>query len=1019
MAPQWHDLARCEVAERRRKIEAELLQSELHDAERVAQAFSSLLDHVEFVMAADRVVAHLHGVASPGRAALAMEDWVATMHAERGHSAPLFVEPALSIMLTLAGASTRAARHLATFPWIAIELANGPIDESRDFSAALAPAIGQPQFDARLRRFRTRQLLRIALRELRGDDLRETAEEIADVAQVCMNAATEHHLRGLVEEHGPLSPPNAYAVIGMGKLGGRELNFSSDIDVIYFYEHDEGGAGDLTAHGFFVKLFERAQRSLSEVTEHGFVFRVDADLRPEGKKGALANSLASAERYYQAWGRTWERAAWIRARPVAGDPEFGAQVMEMMRPFVYRRAFDLEAIESIVSMKRRVDAERGRRGRSKIKQGRDLKLGLGGIREIEFFVQAHQLLHGGRNERLREVNTLVALQQLEAAGLVSAKVRAELGDAYLLLRRVEHRVQFVEEQQTHRLPTSAEALDPIARSLGYETGVALDAALRDRMAAVHEIFASLQPAAREEEPIPTAIIVAADPETDEDDRGSALRELGAAAPFAAAANIEAAARHPRSPFHPRAPHEGTQLARALLFECWRSPDFDRALRHLPDLVRGAIVHRGLFEQLRRPSLRRGVARVLGASDLLARILTSSPSLLPHVLIGEGLPTATALRAELDERLGAIGDDIESALSVLRSVKQESTLRTAMADMADLIDTEEVGHRLGDVAEALIHAALGLARRSMVERFGMPLGADLVVVAGGTLGAFEMGYRTDLDLSFVYTGSGETTGGKRGKIRCAEYFTRLVQRFLQFLTLRTAQGDLYPVDMRLRPSGSQGPLVTSLERFEAYHQQAAQLWERQALVRCRTVAGPAPMRARVDDAIANAVYGLGPVADGRAQIARMRDRMLHERTKRRRGNGRDIKLGPGGLVEVEFLVQHLLIEHGRAVPSIRATSTRQALRKLQDAGLLAPDVAAVLLTGYDTLRKTQNWLRIAYDEMLDWVSFDAETLRSLALAVGWQGDEAGQHLARALEEQTAQIHAIYERLVGTSTSSNGR
>ncbi|MCA9550342.1 MAG: bifunctional [glutamate--ammonia ligase]-adenylyl-L-tyrosine phosphorylase/[glutamate--ammonia-ligase] adenylyltransferase [Myxococcales bacterium] len=1030
----WLATGALELDARAERIRPHLLALELADAKTLVRPFAELLGLPIFALAADRVLAHLARAASPRRALLALQDCVQNMEASRGDASPLFVEPILALVVELAGASGRAARVLAADPALAVELAGRLAPEAhadaepfeRHMERILRRTAGDTvAFDRALRRFRNRQMLRLALWELRDTDVRLTAAEVADLASASLQAALQHHLAILEAQHGKVEPPCGCVVMGMGKLGGRELNYSSDIDVIYVYEHDQGRAGELSSHQFHVKLFERVTTSLAAITEHGMVFRVDLDLRPEGRPGPLANSLASAERYYETWGRTWERAAWIKARAVAGDAELGDRVVESMRPFVYRKSFDLEAIKGIVEMKASIDRAQRQAKFSALSKGLDLKLGKGGIREIEFFVQAHQLLHGGRNPQLRLTNTLETLATLEAAGLVNAKTREVLTDAYLFLRKVEHRIQIVEEQQTHTLPSDAQELKALARSLGFTTPAALKKALDGHMRQVHEHFSGLLGKVEEDEgPDPKAEQVA-NPELDPEARAALLAELGARAPESALANLDTALRFSGSPLHPHASPSDRAIGLAFLEECLASPSVDRALTHLPDLVRRLAIHRSYLSELKRPEVRRGIARVLGASDLLARILTSNPALLSQVLLAASLPVTDALKANLQSRLAQAGDDVELAMAILRIFKQEETLRTALADLAGQLQPEEAPARLTALAEVLVQANLQLAFDDITARFGVPEDpeAGLVVIAGGTLGAREMGYRSDVDLSFIYRGEGETTGGTRGPVGVSELYTRVVQRFVTFLTMRLPQGDLYPVDMRLRPSGSQGPLVATLRNFQDYHQRQAHLWERQALVRSRVIAGPPEVAAQVQAVLHHATYDGEWAPDTADRIHEMRLRMKRERIsgKIKKGAGRflDLKLGNGGLVEVEFLVQCLLLEHGKADPSLRQPCTRDALAALAEAGLFPPERAERLIRAQDFLRRLQNWVRLAHDEMLDHVDLEPSRLRTLALAVGYAGETAAELMRKDLLEDTAAIHEAYREVLGRGSGPNTR
>lgn len=1020
----WRRIAERPEKERAVLFAPRLAELGLSDAALPA-AFARLSSRPEFPSAAGRVALSLRSAASPERAVHALEDAVSALTELRGDASPLLVDVVLRPFVLLAGSSVSAARRMAKDPGLAIEL--GARAESllpkADFAGDIeqiltASGTDTERFDRLLRRFRHRRMLSIALRELRGADLRETSREISDLAAAALEASLLHHRSVLEAKVGALHPRCPCVIMGMGKLGGRELNFSSDVDLIFFYEHDEATAGELTAHQFHVKILERVIASMSRVTEHGFVFRVDMNLRPEGKRGALANSLASAERYYETWGRTWERAAWVRARAVAGDLAFGAVVQEMMRPFVWRRSFDLKAIEEIVGMKEKIDEARRLAALSPLGGGLDLKLGVGGIREVEFFVQAQQLLHGGRDPMLRSANTLEALAALETRGLVSARTRQTLTSAYLLFRRVEHRVQIVDDQQTHHLPESAEEQAVLARSLQLGSAEALRAALGAAMEEVHEHFAGLMGVATDEEPMPAEVDLLLSRELEGPAQDEVWRGLGFLEPPAAQAALDAASRFPASPFHPRASAEAHRVARRMLFECSRSPSPDRALRHLPDLLRAASVHRANLDELSRPDLVRGVTRVLGASDLLARILVASPGLVSHVLLPKALPPLPQLAAEAEARVQAVASDPEESLGVLRSLKQEETLRTALFDMAGLIEAPAVGERLSGLAELLIEQGLKLALAQTEERYGVPTQADgapaeVCLVGGGTLGAREMGYRTDVDLSVIFRGDGETSGGARGRVGVGEFYTRVVQRLLQILTLRTPQGDLYPVDMRLRPSGTQGPLVASLRSFQSYHEQTAQLWERQALVRSRTVAGSEALRRVVDDAIAKATYGTPVPPDAASLIRDMRERLAKEN---RRGvepeSVIDLKHGDGGLMELDFLVQYLLLEHGHRHPELRATGSRLALLRLGERGLLRAEVAERLVLAQERLRRVQNWLRITHDEMLDRVLLqNAHGLTVLARTVGYGGEDAGRRLVQELRADMAFVHAVWVAELG--------
>ena len=956
--------------------------------------------------------------------ALAQPDIGNPLRAARTLAAALVKNPevlacpdGIEAAVDLAGSSDWAARLLAARPqWLSGICRGAAALEGRppapaaqrygvEASKIVRHADGNTElFETELRRFRTQEALRIALRELRGADVRSTAAELAEFASVALQAALDHHYPKLVESVGPLSPPCRHLVVGLGKLGGRELNFSSDIDVLYLYEHDEGGTEHLSNHQFFVRLFERVTNSLSRLTEHGRVFRVDIDLRPEGRTGALCNSLASLERYYETWGRTWERAVWIKARPVAGDLDLFTELAQFIRPFVYRSTRDLAAVEGVLEMKGQIDAQR-RRARLNT-GGFDLKLGKGGIREIEFFAQGQQLLFGGRDPRLRCAGTLAALHALEVAGRINPRHREMLANAYVFLRRVEHRVQLAEDRQTHKLPAGP-ALSELARSLACGSSRELRSVLESHAEGVHTLFVGLMGAVDDEPPTPKAVEQLLDATTAADAQLQVLAELGSRSPHSARANLAAAVRIPRSPFHPAAPERMARLGRQLLADCLRSPDVDRALKHLPDLLRAVLYHGAYLEQLNRADLRRGVARVLGSSDLLARILVSNPPLLSGVLFAGRLPGPEALAESVAECIEL--DEPERTLVKLRVLKQEEILRVAMGELAGAVTPAETQLRLTHLAERILEGTFRLALLEAEQRYGPPQdpGAALVLLAGGTLGARELGYRSDVDLSALYVGEGETKGGERSPVAISELYTRVIQRMLSFLTLRMPQGDLYPVDMRLRPSGSQGALVTSLENFRKYHSSGrARLWERQALVRTRVLFGPSALRERVEQAVGVAAYGHRYGQEDGCEIDAMRNRLARERGRRPGAGSLDLKFGPGGLVELEFLVQHYLLLHVPSHSDLKHPNTRTALERLGAIGVIDSGTARRLRRADERLRRTLNWMRVIHDEMLNRVNLGEEQIRPLALALGYEGPEAQGLLLRDLDADRNVVRSSY-------------
>ncbi|MGF1509262.1 MAG: bifunctional [glutamate--ammonia ligase]-adenylyl-L-tyrosine phosphorylase/[glutamate--ammonia-ligase] adenylyltransferase [Myxococcota bacterium] len=937
-------------------------------ANRVAQVLSPVLGHGSVAPASDRLLQVISESADPARVAYALVDGI------RHHPNPgqLLTSASLSVIGTLCGASAWATRLFHRDPQLVLELADrvtaGDLDRGMDFDgpasriAATAPTT--EEFERLLRRFRNRHMLRVALMELTDHDVRETSRELADLASACFSAAISFHQPRLEREAGRDFGPAV--VIGMGKLGGRELNFSSDVDVIYAY----GEETSPEQHAFFVRLFERVTHSLRAVQETGFVFRVDLDLRPEGTQGPICNGLRGLERYYETWGRPWERAAWLRARPVAGDPMLGRDLMKTMEPFVYRRSLDLSQVEALIRMKQAIDAHRGPRS------SLDVKLSRGGIREIEFFVQAHQLLHAGRQPELRSPNTLDALNSLTSGGFVSTRNAEILEQSYRWLRRVEHRLQLADDQQVHEMPRGPEDQARLAHTLDLENGAAVLEKTRGMMTEVHRRFSTLLGTADDREPLPPDLSVLLDPNAPDDARAESAYRLGASRPHAAVAAVNRATRIPGAPLHPTAPDRAADVGQRLVRDCFESPDPDRALARLPDALRVIRRHSGYLGRLEITPVRRGLSRLLGMSDFLSQTLVRHPRLLDMVLAHEQLPERSTLRDLLRGQIEA-NPDPEDRLDAMVELKQEEVLRCAVADLAGELTVVQVEEHLTSLAEIILEAALESARQDIAQRYGPPPpGASLTLVAGGSMGAGEMSYKTDLDLSALITGSGHTEGGRRDSISTHEFFTRVVQRCIALLATPLAGGVLYQVDTRLRPSGNQGTLVTTLGAFRQYHRERAQLWERQALVRSRPLFATSP---DVQDALYEAQHQGGP-PDPHA-IRRMKERLAREQGVA----DDDIKLGRGGLVELQFVVQYLQLQaRGRSVPS-----TRGALRRLAGLGRLELQEAEALIEAFDHLRTVQNWRRLS--------DVDFHRLR----------------VELSLDEARRRIHDTFRRVLGGS------
>src|SRR6266511_2341183 len=896
--------------------------------------------------------------------------------------APPAEQDLLDALALLAGSSRMIPALLARDPRLLRRAARSPLlERSRaepdlrrviERTARQVAADDVEGFNRLLRQVRAREVVRISLRDLRRARVKEVTGELSALATACLDAAIRFHDRRLRARHGPPAglaarePGTGFCALAMGKLGARELNFSSDVDLVYVYDRDGETEGEraITHFAYYAKLAELVTESIAKPTEDGFVFRVDLNLRPDGQNGPIVNSLHAAELYYQTFGRSWERNALVKARAGAGDLAVGDELLRQLDPFIWRRSLDLTVVEEIQAMKARIDARAGAEGKD------DLKLGKGGIREAEFFVAALQLLHGGREEEraLRERAVLPALDRLLFAGIVPAKDRDELADAYLFLRRAEHRVQMLEGAQTHRLPPAGERRW-LSRSMGYATAEAFEEALAAHRERVARLFAGLLGTGAGAVPLDPDLALLADPQVERERRVEIASRRGLLDPDRVLASIDVMARR-RTPFSTLG---DPAAAVALLSDALGTPDPDQAIAHLSDFAAALTNPEPYFRMLAE---HRRVARLLlslfGTSDFLSKRFLRHPELIDMLLREDQSrleKEREGFRRELDDRLAQLDPSLERCL--------------ALAE-----------------AEA---AAKGVA----------PPGR-LCIIGMGKLGGRELGYHSDLDLIFLYPGSGATSGQER--------YPRLAQRFMSFLQMPLREGRLYQIDTRLRPSGNQGALVIGAEAFTRYHTGGgapgapgggvrSQLWERQALLRARHVAGDAAIFAEIHESV------LVPVVFGRredraalaAEIRRMRERMEAE-VGREASRGKNPKTGHGGLVDVEFAAQFLQLAHGHEHPSVRTGSTPVALRNLRQAGLLREPEFEALAEGYDFLSRVELRLRIVHDFAIDHLPEEGSALRQLSRRLGYAGPDPGSRFLAEYTRVTRAVRQAFDAVV---------
>ncbi|MEM6677689.1 MAG: bifunctional [glutamine synthetase] adenylyltransferase/[glutamine synthetase]-adenylyl-L-tyrosine phosphorylase [Pseudomonadota bacterium] len=898
--------------------------------------------------------------------------------------------PAQDLARGVAGSSPFLARLMRRHAdWLS-EAASSPPEAA--LSALLADPFPEDRrpLMAALRERRARAVLLIALADLGGVfTLEETTAALSRLAERAVDAALE---RLLAEEarRGTLPSPAAplrdcgYAVIGMGKLGASALNFSSDIDLICLFDQDRFEPGqEQTVRMGLIRATRGLVEMLSAPTGEGYVFRTDLRLRPNPSTTPVCLSMAAAERYYEAEGRTWERAAHIKARAVAGDRAAGAAYLERLSPFVWRRSLDFYAIEDIESLLVQISAADARRreGPGAV-PGLDIKRAPGGIRQIEFFAQTRQLILGGRNPSLRMRATPEALGALAAAGAVPAEAAAHLSEAYRAHRNLEHRLQMLEDAQTHTVPTNPEARDRVAALAGYDDSAALERAVAERHERVGETVRRLvEGAARPSQRTP-----AATPRPDA--MAKALADAGVARAEDAAARFArwrsggiAAMRSERARrlFATLEPQLITGLARAA------SPD--EALTALERFLSGLPAGVQVFSLLAaNPAWLELLLELIAAAPRLALHLGREPQALDALLAHdffEPMPSVAEQSRALSSMLSTC-QDYERCLDMVRIFAREQRFRAGVQVLRGLAAPEEAGRAFSAIAEAALETLMPLTVSSFAARHGPPPGRGMAVIALGKLGTREMTEGSDLDLVTLYDAAGAETSDGPHPLPVQAYYPRLMKALLAALTAPTAEGALYEVDMRLRPSGRQGPVAVSLEGFQRYHASEAWVWEHLALTRSRLVTlvpgtdapdGGAGFAAEVTAALDRALARRRGDPAVPREADEMRARLLTAHAKDR-DQPWALKHVAGGLMEIEFLAQTGALWTG--LP--RATSARALLPALGEVGWITPADAASLVETLTLLQRLQHVERVALDDAMPPERFGPGLETALARAV---------------------------------------
>ncbi|HUN45135.1 MAG TPA: bifunctional [glutamine synthetase] adenylyltransferase/[glutamine synthetase]-adenylyl-L-tyrosine phosphorylase [Stellaceae bacterium] len=880
----------------------------------------------------------------------------------------------------------------------------------------------RPSLMRRLRVGKRRAALVVAIADIaQWWPLERVTAALSEIAERALCAGVRHLLRaaaahGEIELKHPDDPArdSGLIVLGMGKLGARELNYSSDIDLIVLFDTERVRyVGRHSPHQLFARLARDLVRLLDEHTEDGYVFRTDLRLRPDPASTPPALSVMAALTYYESAGQNWERAALIKARPVAGDIEAGFHFLTELRPFLWRKNLDFAAIQDIHSIKRQIHAHRGG-GRIAV-LGHNVKLGRGGIREIEFFAQTQQLIWGGRLPAVRVAGTCAALTALAEIGRVTPAAAEEMTQAYQFLRRVEHRLQMIEDQQVHSLPTDEAGLAKIATFLGYRSVVDFRAELLHQLATVEGQYAHLF----EESPSlsgPGNLVFTGS--EDDPDTLSTLRGLGYGDPSAAAAIVRGwhHGRY-RAMRSQRARELMTELIPTLLAAFGRTSSPDTALRRFDQLMErlpAGVQILSLFHA--NPSLLHMVAEIIGGVPRLADQLAQRPGLLDGMLSADfldPLPSRQTLARELGTQLDT-ARDTEDLLDIARRWTHDKRFQIGVQIIRGLIDGPVAGAAFADVAETVIAAMLSRIASDMARAHGTIAGGEAVVIALGKLGGREMTVTSDLDLVLIYDApeAAENSDGPR-PLPVSTYYMRLWQRVVNALTALTAEGTLYEVDMRLRPSGTKGPLATSLAAFQRYHVESAWTWEHMALTRARPVAGSPALAERIIAEIRTVLTRprdadrlVVDVADMRQRIAEQHQRPPIWEAKHRRG----------GLVDIEFVAQYLQLRRAHDHPSVLRQNTGDALQALMEATLLDRATTASLLEALDLWRNVQGLIKLCVDEPFDEAAA-SPALR--AILAGGTGAIDFEHLKADMSAAAARVRTQYATLVARPAAAARR
>ena len=907
----------------------------------------------------------------------------------------------LQDIIQLAGTSPLLSGYLIKYADIPVK----SLSHGQDYFKLLDGITFDEKFPAGLRQFKNKIMALIAMQDLSGtSDFKMTVHHLSALAAAILTCALRY-----VSSATGIDIAKGFSIIGMGKLGADELNYSSDIDIIYTASdplYEQIGVQKIT------KFAEQLTSVLSAQMSDGIIYRTDLDLRPDGKQGMLVPSLSRMLTYYESWGETWERLAMIKAEHCAGDEGLSNAFLEGIQPFIFRKYLDFSTIDALKDIKQRIQLSliRG------YEQTWDVKLGEGGIRELEFYTQVMQLIRGGREKGLRVRSTVSALQALAQHGVIGENNAGELIQSYILLRTLEHRIQQYQMLQNHRMPQDKKSERRVLRGmLSPEERLSPDAhkTASSKLAAAKEIIHGFfQELFYEQEKIietqrPENIVKLFLPGTTDEALKQTLSTLG----FRDIDMILGYTKLlrdgiPNARYSERTKRIFNWLIPVFLKGASETVDPDASLEHLVEFMK-RIGARGIFFSLLKenPKTLSTLIQFFSMSDYLSHLLINYPEYLDSLVLARYVSLERSYQDMYHELYDAYHQlkDYEDKLRLIREFKIKETLRIGINDINDNLNIVEVSEQLSNLADVIIGITLKFVIEELEPAYGTLPDIEengIAVIGMGKLGSRELNYNSDLDLVFIYDNDKKTTK----QVSAQEYFSKIVQRFITAISVSTESGYAYNIDTRLRPSGNLGPLVAHIDSFTQYHKESSMLWEKQALLKARGVSGPPKLLDRISSTIQGITASVERDEGLRKEIHDMRMRL--EKSVQSDTASFNFKKGIGGLMDIEFVIQYLELLYGNEDPAIYEKNTFLALEVLMEKGYISKKDIDRLKDGYMFLRKLENRIRIDRDFSVEKISRNEKDLYPVALRMGFKGKNAGKEFLDALMNKTSRLRAVY-------------